>query len=276
MWLCLPLLAGSSLAAPAPVAEAPPPGNERPRLTVLNLSASAGVDPEIANSLSEAIAIEAGHIGTFEVRTQKDLLTLLGLERQKQLMGCSEDSGSCAMELAEAVGSRFVLTGSLVKLGNTWQLNLQTLDSKRSTPVGRSTRLASDLETIRAQLPWAVAEATATPPPRSPSRVLPYTFIIGGGVAMLAGGVLLLQSIGLEQNALAELKVMGATLNNDAAYYRAQDQQVSQLRLIAGLSAGVGAALLVTGILLNPRQDAVTRVALVPTLGGAAVVGVFP
>jgi hypothetical protein len=180
------------------------------------------------------------------------------------------------MELAEAVGSRFVLSGSLVKLGNTWQLNLQTLDAKRSAPVGRSTRLASDLDTIRAQLPWAVAEATATPAPQSPSRVLPYTLMIGGGVAMLAGGVLLLQSVGLEQGALAELKVMGATLNNNAAYYRAQGEQVAQLRLIAAISAGVGAALVVTGILINPRSDAVTRVALVPTLGGAAVVGVFP
>lgn len=271
LWLCLSLLAGSSFAAPPS-----PAPSERPRLTVLNLSASAGVDPEIAKSFSEAVALEAGQIGTFEVHTQADISTLLGLERSKQLLGCGDEAASCALELAEALGSRFVLSGSLVKLGNTWQLNLQMLDAKRGTPVGRTTRLASDLETIRAQLPWALAEATGTPAPRSPSRVLPYALIIGGGVAMLASGVLLLQSFVAEQNALAELQVMGATLNNTAAYYRAQDQQVSQLRLIAGLSAGLGAALLVTGILINPRADAVTRVALVPTFGGFAVVGGFP
>jgi TolB-like protein len=243
---------------------------------VLELSASAGVDREIASSLSEAIAIEAGRIGAFEVMTQKDLSTLLGMERQKQLLGCGEESSSCAMELAEAVGSRFVLTGSLVRLGNTWQLNMQTVDSTRAAPLGRATRLASELDTLRAQLPWALAEATATPAPKEPSRALPYGLMIGGGVALVSSAALFLVSFTTEQTAVAELNVMGATLNHNAEYYRLQGEQIAAMRLGGAIAAGVGAAALLVGILINPRSDAVTRVALVPTFSGAALAGSFP
>jgi hypothetical protein len=37
---------------------------------------------------------------------------LLGLERQKQMLGCAEDSSNCLAELAGALGARFVLNGS--------------------------------------------------------------------------------------------------------------------------------------------------------------------
>lgn len=248
---------------------------DRPRLTVLDLTVSAGVDRELASSLSEAITIEASRIGAFEVTSQKALATLLGMERQKQLLGCAEEASACAIELAEAVGSRFVLTGSLVKLGSTWQLNLQMLDARRSAPVGRTTRLATDLDTIRAQLPWAVAEATGTPPPQSPSRLVPYALMIGGGVAVATSGVLFLQSFSREETTLAELQVSGATLK-DVATYQAEARAISELRVAAAVVAGLGAAAFVTGLVLNPRNDAVTRVAVVPTTNGAAVVGVFP
>jgi TolB-like protein len=242
---------------------------------VLDLNASNGVDPQIASSLSETITTEAGRIGAFQVSSQKDLSTLLGIERQKQLLGCGEESTNCIMELAEAMGSRFVLSGSLVKLGNTWQLNLQTLDTHRSAPVGRSTRLANDLETLRAQLPWALAEATGTPAPRSPSRVVPTGLMIAGGVGALTGGVLVLQAFTREQTSVAELKVSGATLRT-VQYYADEKRAVDTLRIAAGISAGVGVALFVTGLLINPSSDAVVRVSVVPSLSGAALVGVFP
>lgn len=243
-------------------------------MTVLDLASAPG-DREIASSLTESIALEAANIGTFEVTSQQAVATLIGVERQKQLLGCSEEATNCMMELAQALGSRFVISGSLVKLGNAWQLNLQMLDTRKSATVGRATRLANDLETVRAQLPWALAEVTGTPAPRSPSRVLPYGLMIGGGVAVLTGGVLFLQSFTREETVLAELNAKGASLRGVDAY-ATEAAQISQLRVIASITAGVGAALVVTGLLLNPRSDAVVRVTIAPTFGGATLVGVFP
>src|SRR5207248_3217749 len=110
----------------------------------------------------------------FDVVSSKDFQTLLGMERQKAALGCGADSSSCLSELAGALGARFVLSGSLARLGDTYQLSLQTLDSTKAQPIGRSTRLAKDLATLRAQLGYTVAEATATPLPAPPSHLLAY------------------------------------------------------------------------------------------------------
>src|SRR5205823_34600 len=99
------------------------------------------------------------------------------------------EKSSCLTELAGAAGARFVLSGSLAKLGDVVQLTLITLDSRNAQPIGRSTRLAKDVSGLRLQLPIAVAEATATPLPPPPSRVLPFTLLGVGAASLIAGGV---------------------------------------------------------------------------------------
>src|SRR5262249_54805754 len=114
--------------------------------------------------------------------------TLLGFERQKQMTGCSSET-SCLAELADAMGARYVLSSTLSKIGDAYQLSLQTLDSAKAQPLGRSVRIARDIDTLRAQLPYAVADATATPLPPPPSRVLPYSLIGAGGLAVVGAAV---------------------------------------------------------------------------------------
>lgn len=254
---------------------ATPAPEGRPRLTVMEVTVTQGVDPQVAKGLTQALASEAQAIGTFEVSSATEVQAALGLERQRQLLGCSEDASACSMELAQALGARFALAGGLAKLGATWQLTLSMLDTQKGATAGRSTRLASSLDEIRSQLPWALAEATGTPPPRAPSRAVPYGLMIGGGLALAASGVLFLQSVIREQTVLTELKATGSTLRS-ASSFQDDAAQISQLRLIGAITAGVGAVALVTGVLVNPRSDAVVRVAVVPTLGGGALVGVFP
>jgi hypothetical protein len=99
--------------------------------------------------------------------------------------------------------------------------------------------------------------------------------MIAGGVGALAGGVLALQAYTREQASVAELRVQGATLRT-VDYYQTEKRAVDSMRLAAIVSASVGAALVVVGAILNPRGDAVVRVAMVPSVGGAALAGVFP
>lgn len=267
------LCAGVSWAA-AP-ASAPASEDARPRLTVLELSSTQGLDPEVAKSLTHAITMEAHAIGTFQVSSAAELQAALGLERQRQILGCAEGSSACTMELAQALGARFALSGSLAKLGETYQLNLSMLDTRQGAPVGRSTRLARSLEEIRGQIPWALAEATGTPPPRAASHALPYGLMIGGGVSLVASGVLFLQSVVREQSVLAELNAMGATLRSPASFEQ-DAAQIVQFRIIGAIAAGVGAVAFATGLILNPSADATVRVSLVPTPFGGALVGGFP
>jgi TolB-like protein len=261
------------------LAAAPAAASSKPVLALMGLAAAGGVEAGVADSLSEAVAAEAARAGYFQVTSQKDMQTMLGLERQKQLMGCSDASSTCMTELAGALGARFVLTGSVTRLGDAYQLNLQTVDTAKAQPLGRATRIANDLKALRDQIPFALADATATPPPVPPSRVPTVTLIGVGAAAIVASGVLFLMSITREQAAQSELTLAMQQPQlqlKPASYYRGEAQAVVTSRIIASVLAGVGVAGIVVGIVLNPSSGGGSRIALVPTFDGAALAGVFP
>lgn len=267
-----------ALVAAVLVAAAAP--TERPKLIVLDLTAAGGVPTEVASAMTEAITTELAGKKIFDVVSSKDFQTLLGMERQKAALGCAADSGSCLSELAGALGAKFVLSGSLAKLGDTYQLSLQTLDSTRAQPMGRSTRLAKDLATLRAQLGYAVAEATATPPPAPPSHVLSYSLIGGGGAVLIGAGLLELKATSDEAALRQELQLASAqpSLLSPAATYQKRIDSVNAFKTGALVSAVVGAALVGVGILINPSDAGTSgaQVALYPGGFGIAYAGVLP
>jgi hypothetical protein len=245
------------------------------RLIVFDLDAAGDVDPKMAAALSEAITERVAGTRTFEVMGSKDIATLMGAERQRQLSGCSDASTTCMEELTGALGSRFVLRGTLARLGDAFQLTLQTMDTVKGQPLGRATRIAKSLEALQAMLPWVVSEATATPPPPQPSRIVPYTMMGGGGVLLAAGGMLALLGYTNDTQLRAELDARAPGTFDRFEDYRARtDAAVNQERL-GGALALVGVGLVATGLWLNPKDPGAGGVALVPTTNGAALVGVF-
>jgi TolB-like protein len=112
----------------------------KPKLVVLEVTPGGGIDPTIAAALGDAITLEIAKRGYFTPTSMKELQTMLGVERQKQLMGCSEAASQCMAELADAIGARFVLNGSLTRLGDAFQLALQVIDTTKAQPIGRSVR----------------------------------------------------------------------------------------------------------------------------------------
>lgn len=254
---------------------------EKPRLVVMELVPGPGVDAATVAPLTDALASEAVGRGFFEVLSTRDVQTLLGLERQKQLLGCADEAAqSCLAELSGALGARFVLSGSLARLGSTWQLSLTTLDSQKAQPIGRSTRLARSLEELRAGLPWAVAEATATPMPPPPSRALPYTLLGVGGAGAMFGLVWGAVHLAQERELAARLDAAKSTpgLLAPAASYEEQARFLTTQKWVAAGSLAGGLALVVLGAVLMPAEVAGggARAALVPTGNGVALVGVFP
>src|SRR4051812_28359915 len=55
--------------------------------------------------------------GFFKVVTSDALRSLLALERQKQLLGCSEGESTCMAEVADALGVQYLVTGTVTALG---------------------------------------------------------------------------------------------------------------------------------------------------------------
>lgn len=253
----------------------------RPRIAVMSFTHAGEADAMVAATLAESVTAELAAREYFEPISSAEIVTLLGVERQKQLLGCGDDSSSCSAEIASALGAPYVMTGSLTRLEGVFQLNLQVVDTVKSRAIGRSTKIARDFEALRALLPWAVAEACGTPLPPPPSRALPIALVSAGGASIIAGGVLGLLALNGEaalRGELASDDTNRTVVLAPAATYRARLQETALQRTAALSALLAGAALVGLGAFLMPPDAPQTgvRVALVPGLGGAALVGGFP
>ena len=115
------LSAGAASAEPA-----------RPRLGISDFSA-----PKESQAISAAsnslVANELQRLGAFEVVTADQLRTLLGYERQQQLLGCSSDS--CSSNLGASLNMDYLVTGQLTAIKGSggavsYSLDLQLVSVK--------------------------------------------------------------------------------------------------------------------------------------------------
>lgn len=255
------------------------PAADSPKLVVLELQHLGEATEAEARSLDDAVVSVVSNTGLFQVVSQRDIITLLGVERQKQLLGCGEESASCLAELSGALDARFIVSGTLNKVGKTYQLTLQTLDARKSQPIGRSLRASKSLDELRKLLPWAVADATGTSSPKPPSRVLPTLLMVAGGLALVAGGFVVFQTETREQAILRELGNTKLTqaLPRTAADYQADSKDIASQKTSELLFLSLGAIAAAAGAWWYFSIPDVSggRVALVPTGSGAAFVGAF-
>src|SRR5438874_12417022 len=96
-----------SLAAAVAICAAAPLKIAAPGFSVLNLDAKEGV------YYSEHFAHVLEEKGRVEVLTPGAIADLLTIERQKQLLGCAEESASCLAEITDALGAAVLLRGSI-------------------------------------------------------------------------------------------------------------------------------------------------------------------
>jgi len=256
-------------------------GGDKPRLLLQDLQAGEGADPSVARAVTASVAKEISRRAVHDLVTSADVATLLGAERQRQLMGCGDESASCVAELSGALGARFVMTGAVTRLGTTWQLTLQTVDGSNAHAVGRAVQLAPDVETLVLALPMLVSDATGLPRPPEPSRAGPAVLAGAGIAVVVAGAAVLLESLFRESELSKELDLAVNTpsLLRPATSYESDVHLIVTERIVAGVTLGVGAALAAGGLvwlfLSGSRSGAV---AVAPTNGGAmfALQGVWP
>ena len=272
------------LALPAPAADAPEP-EKKPRL-VVNELAALRVPAEEAQAMTDAVVTYLSGRGLFEVLGPRDIQTILGAERQRQLLGaCGADSLACSADLSKLVSARFVLSGQLAKVGSAYQLTLQLIDTERTQTASRSQKLAGSLEAVRATVPYAASEATGSPLPPPPSRVVPITLMAVGGATLLSGGVVGLLALSKETQLNDELcpggqqpdgRCDGINLR-DRTFYVAQEQSLVVQKIVSVSLMAAGALMLGFGIWLLPPDDARTRISLraLPSTNGLVLAGGF-
>lgn len=151
------------------VPDAAAPQAPRKRVAVLDVQYAGAGDRKAVEGLSALLASEVARRPGLAVISGADLRTLIGFERQKALVGCSE--GACVTELAGTLGVAYLVSSEVSSVGSSWLLSLGLLDAKRSSSVSRLTRRASSLDGLVDEVSGAVDELLAPlGPAAAPSR----------------------------------------------------------------------------------------------------------
>ena len=145
------------------------------KVAVLDVRAVQGVAPGTATILTAIVVDDTARAG-YEVISQADVSAMIGFEKQKQMLGCSDDS-SCLAEIGGALGVDFVLSGQVGQIGSRYHLSFQLLDARRARVVARAARFSDrDDDALAAAAQGAVKElleAAAAARPRAAAPVLP-------------------------------------------------------------------------------------------------------
>ncbi len=264
------------------------------------------VSAEMTQFCGEQFAQELSLQGV-RVVTSSEIAALIGFERQKQLLGCADESTNCMVELANALGVDGIITGSIGKFGKSIQLNLKILASGDGRPVfvhsGRVQGEEAVLDELSRAAKLAAPELkkafqrTAPAPPKEeapnvavaapapsvsaapprPYRRWAWIPGVAGGLLAAGGGYFLLQAKA-HSDALTGGDGPGGrpsslTLDGPQAEAYAADGARQQTIGLALAGAGAVAAGVAVGLFLWPAQGGSVAVAASP--GGVSVVGAF-
>lgn len=234
------------------------------RITTAGFTAN-GTDPLVTRAWTERFAAIARRGGRVEVTTAGDVEQLLSIEKQKQLLGCSNMSSECLVELANAFGADGVLVGSVVKSESGYLATLRVLQGK----TGKVWWSASDRRSSEsALLDWFDEQAQVMVDALAPIAAMnPAPIIVGaaGGAALAAGAVLIIVSN------TASLEAVSMAPNEVELGQRiASGRALNTTGFIVG---GVGVAALAAGIIWGVvgAKSETPKVAIVPLHDGAVV-----
>ncbi len=109
------------------------------------------------------MANELDRLGAFKVITSDAIRAMLALEKQKQMLGCTE--ASCLAEIGGALGVDYLVSGRVTALGGaggtqTFTLDLTLSSVKRAQREGSSIEVARSESELMGLVPRAVSRVT--------------------------------------------------------------------------------------------------------------------
>lgn len=221
-----------------------------PRVAVLDFQ-GVKVDKDLLGFCTTTFATRLAEGDALQVTTSADLNNALGLERQRQLMGCSPEGGACMAELAGALGVAAIAAGSLAKFGERYQLTLRSTDAAGRpvaalTEEGTEAQLPDMLQRAAAALRRGLLgglkpEGAVSTSAAGASSPAPFVVVAIGGAVAVTGAVLWAIA-GATYGQLVDPRA--PTLFDDAeAVRRASSAKTLQAAGLALLGTGVAAGL---------------------------------
>jgi TolB-like protein len=122
--LSILIFAGAAAAAP------------KAKVAVMDVKNVQGVPEGTATILTDIVVSEVARYG-MEVVSKADIAAIVGFEKEKTLLGCSDDS-SCLAEIGGALGVDYMLTGQVGQIGSRFRISLILVDVKKGKVAGRA------------------------------------------------------------------------------------------------------------------------------------------
>ncbi len=247
-----------------------------PSVAVLDLQA-VKVEPEVVGFCTQTLAARLAQSG-LKVITPSDITVALGVERQRQLLGCGETSTNCTAELVGALGATAITHGQIAKLGDRYQFSLRLIDANGQSLAAFTDTAADEAHLVEAIERLANRTLMVLLPEAAVSTTRPS---VAPWVTVGAGGVVSAVGAGLLGAAYAtHLELVNpqapATLDRAGAEQLADRGNLLQTTGAVALSLGVTALVagIVWRVVSTPPQPA--KAALAPrqrevmlTAGGA-------
>ncbi len=207
---------------------------------------TVAVDRGLANFYADGLA-RALRAHGLEVVTTADMAAVLGLERQKQLLSCSEGS-SCMAELGNALGCGGLVVVSLARLDRVLTAHVRVLSPADGKTLAEASAESDSEKDFQARLDRAAGDlADQLRPPEARSvRAKAWVPLVAGAALAAAGGAAYWQATtrldALDAH-LREVKVVDGTATTLAGEGKA-------LEAVGMTGLALGAAGLVTGALM--------------------------
>lgn len=138
----------------------PPPPPAPVEVPVLKIAVTSftgvNVKPELLQFFTEHFGSSLAANGV-KVTTPAQIQAVIGLERQKQLLGCGESTESCIAELGNALGVDGIATANIALLDTTYRMNVRIVSATTGevlasgTPTLKSQNAVVDELTVAAQ-----------------------------------------------------------------------------------------------------------------------------
>ncbi|HUL60239.1 MAG TPA: hypothetical protein VLU43_13235 [Anaeromyxobacteraceae bacterium] len=268
----------ASLLAALALAAAPPPK----KIAVMDLAAT-GVEPALAQAVSLVVPTELrGRLPGAQIISKDEISAMLGLEKTRQMLGCTGDD--CATALGGALGVDELVDGRIGKVGQTYVIELRRIDVRGGKTLASAARMVrgADDDLVRATQDMLDEVFPGTHRTGNVKAIAPYsgwepTFLqgrgaawtgVGAGVALLAaGGVGVWWSLDVHSK-------WSKQQSGDRGSATVTRDQADQAKLVNPLGWGavaVGAVMAGWGTWRLTHPEAGTGVAVAPLPGGAAV-----
>ncbi len=252
-----------------------------PSLTLIDL------DPKLKGFYTDHLAQQLRFQGV-QVSTDSDIAAVLGLERQRQLLGCTDDA--CKAQIGASLGVDGLVLGTVTKLDRSFKMDLRVVAAgtarviaTASTSTGDNDQLVGSIVVIAEQLAKQSAAALGKSlSPQASAQIVRGATMVKRmawvpaviGLAALGAGAFEMSQAGQSYDQLTKKQSpLLSQAEADAAAARGNQQQTLGL---VGLSLGAAAVIAGGAMFLFGGDELITTgVAIGPNQVTLGVSGVF-